>query len=76
MNLFQVEQYLTIPENSDIRVEKVCFKYPMSDKKVLDNINLVIPNNQIIAIVGKNGSGKTTLCRLIMGLYAPSEGEI
>ena len=70
------EQYLTIPENSDIRVEKVCFKYPMSDKKVLDNINLVIPNNQIIAIVGENGSGKTTLCRLIMGLYAPSEGEI
>lgn len=48
----------------------------MTDKKALHTINLTIHPNETLAIVGQNGSGKTTLCRLIMGLYEASEGEV
>ncbi|KWX85215.1 hypothetical protein AMQ83_26110 [Paenibacillus riograndensis] len=64
------------PENFNIKLEGVSFKYPMTSKNALDNIDLTICNKQTLAIVGENGSGKTTLCRLIMGLYSPSEGEV
>jgi ATP-binding cassette subfamily B protein len=43
---------------------------------VLSNINLVIPENKVTAIVGASGSGKTTLIKLILGFYPPNEGEI
>lgn len=45
-------------------------------KKVLDNINLKIPNGKIIGLLGKNGTGKTTLIKLINDLLIPTSGEI
>jgi ATP-binding cassette subfamily B protein len=55
----------------------VIFQYegPKSEK-VLEDINLVIPQNKITAIVGASGSGKTTLMKLILGYYPPVKGEI
>ena len=45
-------------------------------KKVLDNINLKINNNEIILISGESGSGKTTLLEIITGLTDPQRGRI
>jgi putative ATP-binding cassette transporter len=39
-------------------------------------INLSIPPGELLFITGGNGSGKTTLAKLIVGLYAPDEGEL
>lgn len=64
------------PEHFDITIKDVSFKYPMTDKNAVDNIDLTIKNNQTLAIVGENGSGKTTLCRIIMGLYVPDKGAV
>lgn len=64
------------PPEFDIKLHNVSFNYPITDKKVLDNISLTIQHGETIAIVGENGSGKTTLCRLIMGLYEANEGEV
>ncbi len=36
------------------------------DKKILDNINLVVKDNEVIAIIGPNGSGKSSLARAII----------
>jgi ATP-binding cassette subfamily B protein len=63
-------------ENMDIVFENVYFSYPSSLTYALDNINLVIPHGQTIALVGKNGSGKSTLCALLEGLYSPNQGDI
>ena len=38
------------------------------NKKVIDNLDLVIPDGQILAIVGPSGGGKTTLLRTLAGL--------
>jgi ABC-2 type transport system ATP-binding protein len=43
---------------------------------ILDIDNLVIGDNEKVAIVGKNGVGKTTLCEIIMGTQAPTSGKI
>jgi putative ABC transport system ATP-binding protein len=43
---------------------------------ILNEINLIIPTGQFIAITGASGSGKTTLLSLIAGLDEPTQGEI
>ncbi|WP_059052801.1 ABC transporter ATP-binding protein [Paenibacillus senegalimassiliensis] len=70
------QSVLPRPQHSDIKLKDVRFKYPMTDRWAVQGINLTITDKQTLAIVGENGSGKTTLCRVIMGLYHPSEGEV
>ena len=43
---------------------------------VLDNVNLNLHNNEIVALLGRSGSGKSTLLRIISGLLTPSEGKV
>lgn len=61
----------------DIILKNVTFQYegPHS-KKVLDNVNLIIPEGKVTAIVGVSGSGKTTLIKLLLQYYAPTNGTI
>ncbi|MBQ9112841.1 MAG: ABC transporter ATP-binding protein [Clostridia bacterium] len=44
--------------------------------KILDNINLTIPDGTIMGLVGINGAGKSTLLRLMSGVYIPDEGTV
>ena len=66
------------PINGDIAIEfkNVCFKYPSSDKYILDNISFSINPGETVALVGKSGSGKTTILDLIPRLYDPDKGYI
>ena len=45
-------------------------------KPILKNINLTIPKDKIIVLLGKNGMGKTTLIKLINDLLTPTSGEV
>lgn len=66
-----------LPLDHSFYIRDLVFQYegPQS-KKVLDKINLTIPENKVTAIVGSSGSGKTTLIKLLLGFYSPVEGEI
>jgi oligopeptide/dipeptide ABC transporter ATP-binding protein len=44
--------------------------------RALDGVDMAIDRGEILAIVGESGSGKTTLARALMGLQAPSRGEV
>lgn len=61
---------------SDIEIKDMGFTYEGADKPTLHDVNISIKKGEKIAIVGHNGAGKTTLVKLIMGLYAPTEGAV
>lgn len=51
------------------------FQYNFKEQ-TLKNINIVIPKNQKIAIIGESGSGKSTIAKLIDNFHIDYEGEI
>jgi len=59
-----------------LRFEGVGFRYPQTDAWALRDVSLFIPRGQSLALVGENGAGKTTLIKLLVGLYAPTEGRV
>jgi ATP-binding cassette, subfamily B, bacterial len=59
---------------SGIVFDKVSFGY--GDRRVLKDVDLVIPAGATVALVGENGSGKTTLIKLLARLYDPDAGRI
>lgn len=46
------------------------------DKKVLDNLSLVVNDSSIFGLVGVNGAGKSTLLRCVSGIYKSDEGNV
>ena len=50
-------------------------KKQFDGRTILDNLNLQVPDGQILAIVGPSGAGKTTLLRCISGLETVDSGE-
>jgi ABC-type multidrug transport system fused ATPase/permease subunit len=59
-----------------IVLQNITFKYPQSNKIILENASLKIQPNKITTIFGKSGSGKTTLIKLLMGFYKLDNGSI
>jgi len=59
-----------------IRFEGVSFRYPGTERLVLQDVNLDLPAGSVVAVVGENGAGKTTLVKLLCRFYEPSEGRI
>lgn len=67
----------SLPSNKSIYINNLSFQYegPRSPYAIKD-IDMVIPQNSVTAIVGTSGSGKTTLLKMILGFYPPVTGEI
>ncbi len=61
----------------DIIISNLSFGYEHSERDfILKDLNLVIQENKVTAIVGASGSGKTTLIKLLLGFYEPQKGSI
>lgn len=70
-----VVQYSSLPEQGTLQLEHVSLSYD-SGTKVLEDIDLVVPQGQRISIEGLSGSGKTTLLLAIMHIYPLTAGQI
>jgi ATP-binding cassette, subfamily B, bacterial len=64
------------PLQQGICFRDVTFRYPGSDRAVLEGFNLTIPAGKVVAIVGDNGAGKSTLIKLLCRFYDPAAGRI
>ncbi len=70
------ENVQEIPNNADIVIKDLSFRYIGSDVNVLQDLNLTIPAHKITAIVGTSGSGKTTLMKILLKFYEPNTGDV
>jgi HlyD family secretion protein len=52
------------------------FSYPGKDRPAVNGVNMTIPVNSVIGLVGSSGSGKSTLIDLLLGLLTPQKGSI
>ena len=59
-----------------IKFKDVHFKYPNTERNILNKVNLSFNYNKKIGIVGPSGSGKSTLLGLIIRLFDTSDGHI
>ena len=48
----------------------------MRGQTILEGVSLTVRQDDVYAIIGPNGGGKTTLLRVILGLLAPTSGEV
>ena len=69
---FDVPLKTKLPENKDVYIENISFKYDEDD--ILKNINLEI--DKLYGVVGISGEGKTTLLKLMTGEVDSNEGAI
>ncbi len=42
----------------------------------LADVSITVHQNEIVGVVGENGAGKSTLMKILVGVYAPDEGEL
>lgn len=70
------EKVTNIPENADITLKNISFRYTGGLEPVLKDVSFTIPANKTTAIVGVSGSGKTTLMKLLLRFYELDKGEI
>ena len=59
-----------------IKLSNIEFSYPGKERPAVDGVNMSIPVNSVIGLVGSSGSGKSTLIDLLLGLLTPQQGGI
>jgi ATP-binding cassette subfamily C protein len=75
-HLSNQHQLLDQQSTFDITLNKVSFAYHEEGEPILDQVSLSIAAGEQVALVGVSGAGKSTLVQLLLGLYAPSQGDI
>jgi len=64
------------PLSGRISFRNVCLKYQDEKSIALNDINLEVEPNQLVALIGQTGSGKTSLVNLVPRFYDVTEGSI
>lgn len=64
-------------EEPAVRAVGVSFVYPEPfPVRAVNEVSVVIPRGEFVAIVGRNGSGKTTFMKMLVGLLKPTGGTL
>ncbi len=65
-----------LPVRESIKMEGISYKYPGTDKLILDKADMEIPVGKSVGIVGTSGAGKTTIVDVLLGLLKAESGKI
>lgn len=72
----KVEDINAVPISGEIALKQVCYKYPSTERWILDHADMNIPIGKSIGIIGPTGAGKTTVVDILLGLLQIQEGAI
>jgi len=64
------------PIRQGFEFRDVSFRYPGSERLILNRLNLHLRPGERVALIGENGEGKTTIVKLLTRLYDPAEGQV
>ena len=67
---------MPLKDFDEIRVNGVTFRYEDGTDDVLQGASCTIRKGDFVALTGPSGGGKSSLFHLLLGIYAPSEGEV
>lgn len=59
----------------ELALRDVCFSYE-TDREILHEVSLQVPEHAFVGIAGESGSGKSTVASLIMGRQTPEKGSV
>lgn len=65
-----------LPVTKSILMKDITYKYPGTDKLILDKADMEVPVGKSVGIVGTSGAGKTTIVDVMLGLLKPESGKI
>ena len=57
-------------------IRQAYHKEANADLVVLDDVNLILREGEMVALLGRSGSGKSTLLRIVSGLLRPTAGDV
>ncbi len=66
----------TLAEFESLTFDNVYFKYPHTNKYVLQGVSFTLNKGDKLSLVGINGSGKSTIIKVMLGLYEIESGQI
>tara|TARA_X000001036_G_scaffold423949_1_gene448482 strand:+ start:901 stop:2643 length:1743 start_codon:yes stop_codon:yes gene_type:complete len=76
----KIKELVNSPElilkDTNIKFNKVNFKYETTKEKAIKNVSFDIQGNSMAAFVGHSGAGKSTIINLLPRFYDPQEGSI
>ena len=61
---------------NELRIKDLSFAYDEQGPRIIDHLDLTLPRNSSLAVVGPTGGGKSTFVDLLLGLYKPLSGSI
>ena len=73
---FDIAQEQTYCFKDRVSVSNIYWKYPNTEKYVLENLSIDIEKGDSVALIGASGAGKTTLADIILGLLRPENGTV
>lgn len=65
-----------LPVKQSISLDAIEFTYPGKNVPALTQLDLIIPINKVVGVVGLSGSGKSTAIDIILGLIKPDSGQL
>jgi ABC-type multidrug transport system fused ATPase/permease subunit len=63
-------------KGTDIVFENVVFRYPNTERDVLNGINFTVNSGEVVALIGKSGAGKTTCANMLLRYWDVREGSV
>lgn len=74
--IVEVDHPTTLGDIQTIEFKHTDFSYQKDQRKILNDMNLVIHKGEKIGIVGESGMGKSTIMRLLLRFWNPTNGQI